>query len=224
MNLVDQVIICSAGTGSRLGLGLPKCLTSVEGRPLIHWQLELLRDFEKVVIVVGFKAAQVIMAVREFRPGATFAMNHDFATTTTLDSMLLAADSLEGPFVYLDGDLLVTNEAIQDISSAPCPCIGIKRRYSEQPVCVTMRDGMVTGFTREPLEYEWTGLAKLDADRVGEARGNQYVYHAVEKVLPVTPIEIDCVEVDTPQDLEEARKWMKERTWSESSGLNAASA
>ena len=224
MNEVRQVVICAAGTGSRLGLGLPKCLTPVQGRPLIHWQLELLREFENVVVVLGFKAAEAIREIRRVRPDTVMAINHDYASTTTLDSMLLAADSLRGDFVYLDGDLLVTAQALEDISRAPCPSVGIKRTYSEQPVCVTMRNGMVTGFTREKLEYEWTGLAKLDAQRVGEARGSTYVYHAVEKMLPVAPVEIDCVEVDTPQDLKEAEEWMKERTWSESSGRTAESA
>ena len=226
MSPIRNVVICSAGVGSRLGLDMPKCLAPIEGRPLIHWQLDLLQDIENVIIVVGYQASQVMKAVLEKRPDAIFAVNHEYLTTNTLDSMLIGISRLEEPFIYLDGDLLVDSQAIGRIAEAPCPCIGIKRTYSEQPVCVKLgtgkQAGLVVGFTRELLEYEWTGLAKLNPHEAKAAKGAQYVYHAVERVLPVAAVEIDCVEIDTKRDLEEARLWMKDQALSSDFGKSVA--
>ena len=228
MSSVRYVIICCAGVGSRLGLNVPKCLALVEGRPLIYWQLDLLEDFENVVVVTGYQASEVMKTVLARRPDAIFVVNHEYETTSTLDSLIMGASALDEPFVYLDGDLLVDDRALELMRNAPCPSIGIKRTYSEQPVCVKLgtgkQEGLVTGFTRNLLEYEWTGLALLHPREVVAAKGAQYVYHAVERVLPVTAVEIDCIEIDTREELEEARLWMKKQILSSSFGRNVASA
>jgi len=227
MSSVKNIVICSAGVGSRLGLNVPKCLAPVAGRPLIHWQLDLLDDFETVIVVVGYQAPQAIRAVLDYRGDAIFVINHEYRTTNTLDSLLLGIRRLEEPFIYLDGDLLVNSSAIELIRDAPCPAIGIKRTYSEQPVCVKLEDGdgkgLVLGFTRDILEYEWTGLAKLTPEAVESAAGSQYVYHAVERCLPVASVEIDCIEVDTKNELEEAELWMNQQLASGNSGKSAVS-
>jgi len=228
MSPMKSVVICSAGVGSRLGLDKPKCLAEIEGRPLIHWQLDLLDDYENIVVVVGFRAADVMQTVRQKRTDAIFAVNHDYRTTNTLDSLIMGASALDGPFISLDGDLLVTESALRAIEDAPCPAIGIKRTYSEEPVCVRLGEdvnrGLVLGFIREPLAYEWTGLAKLHPDHVKAAKGSQYVFHAVERLLPVPWVEIDCIEIDTNQDMQEAEVWMRDQLTSGSFGRIAVSA
>lgn len=226
MSPARTVVICCAGVGSRLGLNMPKCLAPILDRPLIHWQLDLLRDFENVIIVVGHKASEVMQTVLDMRPGAVFVVNHEYRTTSTLDSLILGVSELDEPFIYLDGDLLVNKEALTLMQASPCPTIGIKRTYSDNPLCVEMGANesvrMVVGFTRELREYEWTGLAKLDPDEVRAAKGSQYVYHVLERVLPVTAVEIDCAEVDTPQDYKEATEWMTSQVTSGGFGRIAA--
>jgi choline kinase len=225
MSAVNNVVICAAGVGSRLGIDKPKCLAVIEHRPLIHWQLDLLTEFETIVIVVGYQASEVMRTVLEKRSDAVFIVNHDYRTTNTLHSLKMGACALDEPFISLDGDLLPTPEAVRTIAHAPCPCIGIKKTYSEEPVCVELgQRRMVTGFTREFREYEWTGLAKLHSRDVAEAEGAEYVYQAVERILPVSSVEVDCVEIDTIRDLQEAEKWMKEQLSSGSFGRIAAGA
>lgn len=208
-------MICCAGAGSGLRPDKPKCLAEILGRPLVHWQLDVTRDFENVVMVIGCKAAEVMHTVREKRPGVTFVLNHDYRNTTTLDSLSMGIAELNEPFVYLDGDLLVTGESMRMMQMAPCPAVGIRQTYSEQPVCVEMGSGdlvrKAVGFTREMREYEWTGLAKLRPGDVRKASGRAHIYEAVERVLPVDAVEIECMRIDTPQNLDEAETWMQ--TW-----------
>ena len=48
-----SVVICCAGMGTRLGIGTTKALVNVCGIPLIVRQLELLKDYSDIRIVVG---------------------------------------------------------------------------------------------------------------------------------------------------------------------------
>jgi choline kinase len=40
-------------------------------------------------------------------------------------------------------------------------------------------------------------------------RQNCFVYEIIDKTLPVKAQNIDLIEIDTPQDLERAREWVK---------------
>ena len=80
------VIISCAGMGTRLGIGMPKALVNVDGKPLIIRQLEMLQDCSDVRIIVGFQADKVIETVKSFRKDVMFAFNYDYRTTGTAAS------------------------------------------------------------------------------------------------------------------------------------------
>ena len=52
-NNVSIVISC-AGMGTRLGLGCTKALVEIEGKTLIERQLEILKDYDDIRVVVGY--------------------------------------------------------------------------------------------------------------------------------------------------------------------------
>lgn len=56
MQFSKTVVLNCAGLGSRLGLGKTKALIDLAGKPLIHWQLDMLKDIADVRIVIGFEA------------------------------------------------------------------------------------------------------------------------------------------------------------------------
>lgn len=53
--------------GTRLGIGTTKALIDIEGKPLILRQLELLKDFDDIRIVVGYQMEKVIEVVNNYR-------------------------------------------------------------------------------------------------------------------------------------------------------------
>ena len=54
MNPQDiSIIICCAGMGTRLGIGSTKALLEISGKSVITRQLELLKDYDDIRIVVG---------------------------------------------------------------------------------------------------------------------------------------------------------------------------
>ena len=71
MPVVEHVIIAVAGLGSRLGLGKPKCLVELEGRPIIEYQLKLLKNIPDIRIVIGFEEFEVINTIKKIRSDVT---------------------------------------------------------------------------------------------------------------------------------------------------------
>ena len=105
-NNVSIVISC-AGMGTRLGLGCTKALVEIEGKTLIERQLEILKDYDDIRVVVGYQAKQVIDAVNAIRKDVLFVFNHDYRNTGTGASFTLGAKYGREYVVALDGDLLV---------------------------------------------------------------------------------------------------------------------
>ncbi|HEX2023726.1 MAG TPA: NTP transferase domain-containing protein [Acidimicrobiales bacterium] len=217
MPALATVVIGAAGTGSRLGVGIPKCLVSVDGRSIIDRQLDLLADVPDVRVVVGYREDQVVRHVVARRPDAIFVRNPAYSTTTTLHSTLLAVRHLGGrPFLALDGDLLVEPESfgvfLDRCEREGPPLIGVCRSGTDEAVFVTRDgDGAVTSFHRQPgAEFEWSGPAFLASEHLEGSDG--YVFQALERFLPLPAHEVVAREVDTPGDLERAQAAL--RTWS----------
>jgi len=88
------VIIPAAGTGSRLGAGLPKLLVPVNGRPMILHLLELYANVaERVVVVVSPSALGQVSAVLDGAvPPVSLVVQQQ--ATGMLDAVLLARDTV----------------------------------------------------------------------------------------------------------------------------------
>jgi choline kinase len=211
------VVLGAAGTGSRLGVGIPKCLVSVDGRSIIDHQLDLLVDVPDVRVVVGYREEQVVRHVAARRPDAVFVRNPAYSTTTTLHSTRLAVRHLGGrPFLALDGDLLLEPGSFRAFldrcgRDGP-PLVGICPSGTDEAVFVTRRgEGAVKAFHRQArAEFEWCGPAYLLPEHLDGCDG--YVYEALERFLPLPAQEVVASEVDTPGDLERAQAAL--RAWS----------
>ncbi|MDH7482837.1 MAG: hypothetical protein QHH26_12805 [Armatimonadota bacterium] len=203
----NAIIYCTNITWN-LGIATPACLNWVDGRPIIHHQLDALDDYDNVVVVAGFKAAQIMQAVLARREDAIFAVSHDFETATEMDMLRLGTVALDKPFISLEGSLPLTKEALNLIENAPCPSVGIRKVRSLEPICVELQiEGLqkiATGFTKELRTHELAGITKLHPQHVMEAVDADYIYQAVERFLPVRAIEIDSIAVMTSPNHESA--------------------
>lgn len=205
------VVISAAGIGSRLDYGLPKSLVPVHGRPLIDWQLDILRDHD-VIVVAGFRAAEVAAHLGRVRPDVPIVLNHRFRDTGTAASLRLGAALAQDWIVSLDGDLLVEPDHLRDWVSGTGARLGVTPRITTEAVGVTIDDA---GFAQAmdfgiESDYEWNGLLRLPRELVlGFGDG-----HVFQSLLPMLPIEAsigDCVEVDHPHDLDRAASWLAAR-------------
>lgn len=211
MSLSKTVVINCAGVGSRLGLGITKALIEIEGKPLIEWQLEMLEEVDDVRVVVGYQADQVINQVLKIRKNVTFVFNHDYLTTGTAASLSLGARYAKGLVISLDGDLLIHPYDFRSFLDSNEEMIGYCVPTTEDPVLVDIiKDGskeMVTNFSRDSGEYEWSGLVQIDANNLKSGTG--HVYQVLEPFLPIKATPIRCQEIDTPSDYDAAIMWVR---------------
>jgi ATP-dependent DNA ligase len=113
--------------------------------------------------------------------------------------------------VALDGDLLVHPDDLRMVLESDEEYIGGTTPSTDNPVLMstqmTDEGRVVTGFSREKGEYEWTGLAQVRTDRLGSTEG--HVYYLLEPLLPVKMAEIRTKEIDTMEDYRHAVAWVR---------------
>lgn len=203
MNRLKTAVIAAAGQGKRLGKNLPKCLIEVNGKKMIEYQLDLLKDFENIIMVVGFHADEVMEVVKAIRPDVRFVENEHYNTTNTLQSYAMGVRGLQEKILMLDGDLIVEKESFQNfIMDVDENAVGIARVNTEDAVFVHLSDGnfQIEKFSREEKsEYEWANIAILDSAIFADEP--TFVYERLEKFLPLKAREIKRLEIDTQTDL-----------------------
>jgi len=207
------VIITAAGFGKRLGYNIPKSLVVINGKTIIERQLEILKNFKDIRIVVGFKASEVINQVKKIRKDILFVVNHNYSTTTPLNSLFLASQFAKKNILYIDGDLLISKKSVKNIVKSKSTTLGIIKTYSSEPVCTDIIKKKskyhIIQFTREKREFEWSGLMYTKKENIKNLP--KFVYQLFVKNLPLNAIIIDACEIDTKQDLEYAKKWIKKQ-------------
>ncbi len=207
MQNITTVVINCAGMGTRLGMGVPKSLIKIGDKPLIHWQLELLKEVEDIRIVVGFQALDIIKTVREIRNDITFVLNKNFSSTQTGYSLGLGAQFAREYVISLDGDLLVQPKDWAALMTNENEVVGVCPTSTEDPVCAVVDEfDNVISFSRTRSSFEWTGLLKLKTEKIPIK--NCYVYELIEGYLPLKKLNVQCCEIDTPSDYDKAIEWV----------------
>ncbi len=200
------IIISCAGMGTRLGIGTTKALVDVAGKPLIIHQLEQLKDYDDIRVVVGYQAERVIDVVKNYRNDITFAFNYDYKTTGTAASFSKGLIGAREYSVAFDGDLLVNPKDLKCLLEYEGEVIGGCNPTTDNPVLMSIENGCVVRFSRDFGQLEWTGLAKMKTERL--TPGNQHVYMMLEPLMPIKVMKIQTKEIDTQNDYEKAVKWV----------------
>jgi L-glutamine-phosphate cytidylyltransferase len=114
-----KAIIVAAGRGRRLGpetAEIPKCMVSVGGRPILHWQLDALRaagvtDF---VVVRGYLGDRIEAPGHALR----FVENPEWEHNNILASLMFAAHEMNEGFLFSYSDIVFADEHARTIAAA----------------------------------------------------------------------------------------------------------
>ena len=209
MHNVNTAIICSAGRGSRLGHTIPKACVEVGGKSLIQWQLEALEEVRNVAVVVGYRKNYLIDEILTHRNNVTLIINNDWEKTNTAYSLSMGCELFDGLVLTIDGDTLFTKDDVTKMVRHEM-AIGVTIPMSDEGVFVDVNDNNeALGFTRDRnTGLEWSGMSVMPS-RTYLGRENCFVYQIIDKTLPVYAQQIDLIEIDTPDDLQRAREWVK---------------
>jgi len=194
--------------GSRMGMGMPKCLIEVGGRPIIAHLLDRLAGVEDVRVVVGFDAANVIRRIKDLRRDVTFVVNPSYRMTTTLHSYLMGGAHLKAPALYMDADILFEPGSFASFLEKSAarpedPLIAVTESKTQDCVYAHLDDRQrITHFSREEAgPFEWANLAWLPPGVLEEAPCA--VYEKLSEHLPLQAEPVISYEMDTPQDLDQ---------------------
>lgn len=121
--MIEHVILLSAGQGSRmlpLTAERPKCLIEFSGRTLIEWQIEMLArgGVRRIDVVTGFMTDlvdEVLGRIDDPRVTITTRFNPFYKVADNLGSCWIARDAMEGDFLILNGDTLVSEAIVQRV-------------------------------------------------------------------------------------------------------------
>ena len=121
--MIEHAILLSAGQGSRmlpLTAERPKCLIDFSGKSLIAWQIEMLArgGVKRIDVVTGFKTDMVdahLAQIDDPRVRITTQFNPFYQVADNLGSCWIARQAMEGDFLILNGDTLVSEEIVHKV-------------------------------------------------------------------------------------------------------------
>lgn len=210
MPAVENAVILAAGSGTRLGMGKPKCLVELAGRMIIDYQLELLRNVPNVHVVVGYQENTVMDAVRAIRDDVVFVRNPSYMTRSNFHSLYLGARTFQQPFISLDGDLLMTRMEFDRFLAACAAAgeeeflLGVTESKTDDAVFAHLDEqGYIAKFSRgEKARYEWTGpvLIGTRARMPEQEAYDGYQFEFLMQFDRLKAFPIDLYEIDTPND------------------------
>ena len=131
-----QAVILAAGQGTRLRPftnECPKPLVSVQGKPMLYYQLEALdgAGVRECVIVVGCCADLVreTIGARFGNVAISYVENEIYDRTNNIYSLWLARRSIVDDILLLEGDLVFEPALLLDLLDAPYDNVAVVDRY-----------------------------------------------------------------------------------------------
>ncbi len=191
-------------------------MLEIEGRTLLSRLIELVEPYvARVHVAVGYREDIIIEHCSRYHRHVVLVRNPDYRSTNTAFSMALGARGFHGKVIFLDGDLLISRAAFGSFARRAATTdllVGLTRQTSEHGVFVDAVNAdeaehpTICGFTRDRRQpLEWANVFAGPARVLDDARG--YVFEALGAWLPLPGHVLELAEVDTPGDLEQARRF-----------------
>lgn len=231
-----KAIILAAGSGTRLlpqTKETPKCLLDISGKAILDYQLNVLRKcgITDIAIVTGFQNEKIKNHLKN--TSVSFIHNDDYKTTNNAYSLWLARDFVHGDtegFIVINSDLLFQSAMLQTILDAPI-ADGMIIEQTVNPasdmVKITMEETKIIHMSKQippdQAHAEAVGPVKFSVE--GGKRFMEHIERAIDggdkmnwffytisdyaKEYPFFGVPNPqhlWAEVDTPEDLELARK------------------
>ena len=146
-----QCVVLAAGEGKRmrpLTAKRPKVMLPLANRPMLEHLVLAAREagIAEFVFVVGYGEREIR---RHFGDGSRFGVSISYTPQRhqmgTADALNAARDSVTGPFLLMNGDMIVKPEDIRAMSAGKAPRMGVSTTDHPQDYgVVVVEDGIVT--------------------------------------------------------------------------------
>tara|TARA_A100001011_G_scaffold313849_1_gene331804 strand:- start:5927 stop:6646 length:720 start_codon:yes stop_codon:yes gene_type:complete len=237
-----KAFILAAGVSRRLyphTYDIPKCLLEVGGKPIIHYQLDALKNLgvTDITMIVGYHREMLMMNVEKNFPDLNFnfVINHHYFETNTAYSIHIGRDKLDSQVLLMNADVIYPEALLEKVFSSNYKtvlAVDIKACGKEEVKVIDGGQNKIVAIGKNLIEEqclgEFIGVAKLSKDFVDifrrsisnliDAGGkNDYFEAGIQPLLDkvdthfIDISEYPCLEIDFLEDLESARELFKDK-------------
>jgi len=144
----------------------------VAGKPIMGWQLELLREIKvkRFFVVVGYRKEKIQAFLESVNQGfeIVFLENEEYDSTGCSYSMMKAFPLLERDVIYLNSDLLARNHVMRSVAEAAYEnCIAARLLKDREE---TILQKIETDGSRRLRRMDLTLDPPYDAEGVGPVK------------------------------------------------------
>lgn len=226
-----KAIILAAGRGMRLRphtQDIPKALLLVGTLPLIMHQIRVLRFYgiKQIIIVVGYKAA---VFKKILGNSVTYVINKKFAVTNNSYSLWCARDHLHGTIIVSMGDSIFHPGIIRQLMASKkeiTTMVDSNQRLNHEAFKAIVKGNRFIeagrGLSSKKAAGEFLALTKFSGKGtivmrrtlqrlIKEGITNKPTAYLLKEICKTTPVHVEqtrlpWIEIDTPDDLERAKK------------------
>lgn len=217
MQNLDGAVIACAGMGTRIGLGMPKCMIEIGGQTILSRLIHTLQSLVPVIhVVVGYREDMVIDYCSKYHRDVVLVRNQEFRNTRAAFSLSKGARFMGGKILFLDGDLLIAPDSLKKFAAASLDknvLVGLTEAKTENAV---FAHGEPVGdlvkietFSREQKSpYEWANVVTGPSDLLNDATG--FVFERLLEHAPLEGFVLELAEIDTSGDFEIAKQFLQD--------------
>ena len=166
---LHTAVLLAAGRGSRLQPAthaVPKCLSEVNGVPILEQQVRCLRRWgvDRLVMVVGHLDGQVRDFLDRMETGLTidYVVNSRYRTTNNIYSLWLAQEQVCEPFLLLECDLFFKERALWNMLAPNKVAVSNIRPWMKGTTVDVNDDREITSFRvghqAEPFDFKTVNI------------------------------------------------------------------
>jgi len=187
-----QVVILAAGRGSRLKPltdNIPKCLVSVNNKPLLKHQVDLFLSNENILeifIIIGYKADLVRDFIKKtYKNDSKIVLieNKDYLATNNMYSLFLAKDNIKDKFVIINGDVIIEPKILElflsfQYEDAIAVDVG---QYYEESMKVVQKGEFLVNISKKITKEEALG-SSIDCYKFSKV-GKEILFSKMEEII-----------------------------------------
>jgi len=192
-----KAIILAAGRGTRLRPltdDKPKCMVELNGKPMLDWQVDVLKSqgIDEIHVVTGYKNDKIV------NPAVTKHENVRYATTNMVTTLFCAEDAIQGDgdLIVSYGDIVYTASVLETLKNTDAPIAVVVDKGWHEYWGTRMEDPLsdaetlkLDGNTRiielgkkpdslADVQGQYVGLFKIRADHLQAFRD---AFHAMDR-------------------------------------------
>jgi 2-C-methyl-D-erythritol 4-phosphate cytidylyltransferase / 2-C-methyl-D-erythritol 2,4-cyclodiphosphate synthase len=205
------VVVVAAGTGSRMGVALPKQFQTLGGKPMLRWSLEALLQCEEVAAI-----AVVIPAGEEARAGQMLPSDNRITLisggATRTESVrnglaAIAGTEIEKVLIHDAARPGLTSAVVReliaalDTADAACPALPVADALKDTAngVRSVPRDNLVR--VQTPQAFRWKTISDAYASAPDAAVDDLALVEAAGAKVVLTPGRQELMKITYPEDI-----------------------